>query len=770
MKFLHSLFIIFIFSKTLFAESKAIIDSILIEGNTRVENDAILNKMSSKKGEAFDSQNIEQDLKKLFKLGYFSDIRFYKVQDEKGQHLKVKVVEKPAIASIKFQGLKELEEDDFSKTLDAKVYTIIDEGAIRSDLEKIEKKYAEKGFYLAKADYSLIEKSKNEVDLVFNIDEKGKVLVGDVHILGNKYFSNSEIIEKLASKPHTRLGAFGSGSLFQNDFLRRDVEFLSFYYKDHGFANVKVENPVVEMDSDQKFVRLTFQVQEGLQYDVGSISVSEDGDTALLAEKDLVESMALKSKALFKYTKFVGDIESLIDKYGDLGYAYVDVNPRTKFNDETKTVDIDYQITKGEKVYFGQILIAGNTKTRDNVVRREFLVHESELYSGTKLTKSKQNINRLGFFDEVQVMKERREDMEDVVDLKVKVKEKSTGQVQASLGYSPGGAKKQSWFGQGRYEEKNQSGRAWTTSVLGRYANDKDWDIELGFADPKVYDSPWSFGISVAEKRFIRIYTSEVEVPESQSSIGVSVGRDLIELIRASITLRHSYTKQLKDVFIFDDFVSTGVKNTAVFSLSRKDLDNNLDPTSGTMVNLSHSLNGGPLKGNFHYMETLLDTWYYHPLDFSEDYRTHFRVRGVLGKLWSLEGRKIPGGERYRLGGFENLRGYPYGSVGPKERRRKSSLNSYYDYFLGGDKEIYFQLEYIVPLIPKAGIKAVFFADAGRAYKEEEALVLKDLKKDVGFGLRWLTPIAPFRFEWAYPYIDEKGTFGDVQFIFTLGY
>jgi outer membrane protein insertion porin family len=169
-------------------------------------------------------------------------------------------------------------------------------------------------------------------------------------------------------------------------------------------------------------------------------------------------------------------------------------------------------------------------------------------------------------------------------------------------------------------------------------------------------------------------------------------------------------------------------------------------------------------------MESFADAWLYVPLDFSETYRTYFRLRGVMGKLWSFREQPIPPAERYRLGGYENLRGYPYGSVGPEQRRIRSPLTSYYDYQLGGDKEIIFQFEYLVPLIPKAGIKAVFFADAGQAFSEEEGYNLKHLKKDVGFGFRWLTPIAPFRFEWAYPYIDEKRALGDLQFIFTLGY
>lgn len=748
----------------------SMITDITTEGNLRVEADAIFGAISSKKGTSLDPEILASDIKALYDLGFFSDIQVYKTQNDTGVLLTIVVVEKPAIASIRFEGMSELKEEDVTSLLDTKLYTIVKESSIASDVRKIEKKYAEKGFYLAKVDFVLEEKNKSEVNLVFRVDEKGKVLVGDVFFQGNKYFTSSDLIENLASRPYTRTGAYGSGSLFQSEYLTRDVQFLSYYYADNGFANVKVANPVVLMDPDQKFVRIHFSLDEGLQYNLGNVSITEDGFERLIPEKTLIDKMLLKPGKLFRASQFGRDVEMLVDEYGDFGYAYVDVNPKTTFNDESKTVDIHYEITKGKKVYFGKILITGNTKTRDNVIRRELGVHESELYSGTKLTKSKNDINRLGYFDEVQVIKERETEREDVIDLKVKVKEKSTGQVQASLAYSPGGQTKQSWSGQGRYDEKNQSGRGWYTSLTLRYANIQDWDTELSFTDPKVYDSKWSLGLSLSERRFVRNYTTDIQIPESQTSVGVTVGRDIIELIRGSISLRHTYTKQLKEVFIYQGFVAKGAKNTVTLSLSRKDLDNNIEPTDGTWVSLSHSFNGGLLGGNFEFMETLADAWYYYPVNFTENYRTHFRLRGVLGQLWKYQGAEIPPSERYRLGGFENLRGYAYGSVGPTQRRIISPVNTYYDYYSGGTKEIYFQFEYLVPLIPKAGIKAVFFADAGQAYSEEQSLSFKDFKKDVGFGFRWVTPIAPFRFEWAYPYIDEKRQLGDLQFIFTLGY
>ena len=181
--------------------------------------------------------------------------------------------------------------------------------------------------------------------------------------------------------------------------------------------------------------------------------------------------MNLKDGELFRFTFFRKDIEILIDRYGDKGYAFTDVNPKHRFDREKKLVHLDYEITKGEKVYFGEFKFVGNTKTRDNVIRRELAVADGELYSGTRLSLSKRNIERLGFFEEVQTIKKRDEKNPNMLNYKFKVKEKPTGQLQAALGFSPSSSNttENRVFGQGRYSEENQSGKGWQTSFTGSW-------------------------------------------------------------------------------------------------------------------------------------------------------------------------------------------------------------------------------------------------------------------------------------------------------------
>jgi len=758
----------------LLAQSQAVdelgpqIVEIQVRGNAKVESDAILTLLKTRAGDRLSPGFVKEDIKVLFELGYFSDVRFFKNSVPGGINVIIQVAEKPAIVGIKFEGLSEITEDTVKEKLETKLYTIVNEATITADVRMIEKQYTEKGFYLARVHYNLEKKSATEVELTYVVEEGGKLKVGNVDILGNAYFSDGDIVDKLACRPYTRGSAYGSASLFQDDLLRRDVEFMSYYYRDNGFAEVKVGKPNTLLDTDREFVQLTFLVEEGLQYNVGTIDVSGD---LLFTKEELFEAMKLKPGELFRYSRFTRDIEMLGDKYGDLGYAYADVNPRTTFNREKRTVDINYEITKGDKVYFGTMTILGNTKTRDNVVRRELEVADSELYSGTRLSESKKNINRLGFFEEVQVLRERDEGDSTLLNLKFKVKEKPTGQLQAALGFSPGGGGTEStWFGQGRYDEQNQSGRSWKTNLTGKWDGKNNYSLEAGFSDPRVNDSKWLAGTSAYYKNEVGGPFEDVSVETKRLGGTVFVGRRIIELISARVTYKLERIIQSSEAYLLDRFRENGLSSSAIFSLSRVATNNYMDPNEGSEVDLRQQITGGPiLRGDQQFMESMADASYYLPFDFSDTYRTYFKFHGLVSYIYPNGDKEVPYMERYRLGGPLDLRGYRSWDIGPRIGLLRAPGDAPQLSNKGGDKKLLFQAEYFVPLIPEAGIKALLFSDIGRVYDDAEALAFKGFYKDVGFGFRWITPLAPFRFEWAYPVL-EGGKLGNMEIVFYIGY
>ncbi|SME99606.1 outer membrane protein assembly factor BamA [Pseudobacteriovorax antillogorgiicola] len=752
------------------ATAAEIIKKMTVRGNAKVESEAILTILQTQVGKGLSSAVVRDDILSLYDLGYFSDVRFYKDKVSGGVEVIIEVKEKPSVVEIVYIGMDELGEDDFKEKMETELFTIVDEGAITNDVRMIEKAYLEKGFYLAKASFKLVPVPDNpqQVKLEIIVDEGGKVLVGDVHILGNEYFSDSELINQFFSQPYTRSSTFSApGSVYNDDFLKRDTEFMAYLYKDQGFAEVKVAKPVTVMDSDREFVRITFEVEEGIQYSIGSIDFAGD----LLYEKDeLRDWMQLKDGDLFRFSLFRKDIEMLIDRYGDKGYAFADVNPKPRFDREKKLVHLVYDIDKGEKVYFGEFTFVGNTKTRDNVIRRELEVTDGELYSGTRLNLSKRNIERLGFFEEVQTIKKRDPEKANVLNYKFRVKEKPTGQLQAALGFSPSSDSDENrFFGQGRYSEENQSGYGWKTSFTGRWNGGNNYSLELGFRNPRVNDSYWSFGVNGFTRNEVRLLTSDgVQVQESRNGVSVSVGRRIIELIRAAIAVKFTKITQDSDVFILRNFDQDGQSHSVVLSLSRNDTNNYIDPSEGSSVRLSQEITGGLLGGDRNYYETLFDGAYYFPIDFTDTYRTYFKFHSLFGFLWPMGDEQIPLFERYVLGGPENLRGYDYRSVGQKFTIIRAPGGFPSEVAYGGNKQALFQLEYFFPVIQQANIKGLLFYDTGRVYSEDEPVEFKDFSSDVGFGFRWITPVAPFRFEWAYPIVD--GDLGDLEFIFYLGY
>ena len=370
------------------------ITAIEVRGNARVEAEAIVADLHSRRGQLLDKATVQRDLRSLYELGYFSNIEILREDNDTGITLIVRVEEKPAIVAIEFRGLEEIKEEDLREQLNTKLYTIVDENAIADDVQMIERQYAQKGFYLAEVSHTLRQRGDNEMVLVFDVVENHEVKVVAITVLGNERFSDRELIEKFIMRPTTRMPTFKAAVNFQEELLRRDLGFLTAFYRDHGFAEVKVAQPLLMLSSDRHLMDVTYRVEEGAQYNVGSVIIS--GDT-LPNLPQMREKLLLREGGLFRFSQFRRDIEMLMDSCGDLGHAYADVNPHTRLDRDQQLVHIDYEVSKGEKVYIGKIDIIGNTKTRDNVIRREFEIYDSELYSGTKLSRSKANVERLGF-------------------------------------------------------------------------------------------------------------------------------------------------------------------------------------------------------------------------------------------------------------------------------------------------------------------------------------------------------------------------------------
>jgi len=751
------------------------ISDVKVEGNRKVESRAIVKLMQSQPGTKMRKEVVAQDIRSLFDLGVFTDVKVF----SDGTKLVVVVEEKPSIVDISFSGFNEVSQTDIEKKITTERYRVVDTAMLASDVRLIEEEYAKKGFFLARVKYELEKIDAGKVRLKFYVREGEKVQVGSIEVHGNKAFSDGQIMEGFLSRPVTRMSKISPRSIFQDAIVQRDNEYISLFYKNKGYAKVQTGKPSVTLDASKDFVQVTYNVEEGKQYRIGKIDYTGD---SVVTEGEIADERELSSGDVFNYSKFSKDIEKIVDAYGNLGYAFADVAPIPDFNDDDQTVDLDIRVAKGRKVYIGEISITGNTKTRDNVIRRELELSEGELYQGTKLIKAKADIERLGFFEQVQVVRERNEKRSDSLDLKIRVKEKPTGQLQAALGFTPSNNTSESrFFGQGRYEEKNQSGKGWRTAIAGRWNKGDNYSISGEIHDPRFRDSDWSLGgkvffdsevVPLLGTPFVGVQaavSTEVDVTEKRVGGSVTVGRKVIEKVRSSLTYRAEDVETDSPFNLGPQFLKQGFSSSLTLAISRNATNNFIDPSSGSNITLSQKLSGSLLGGIDDYGETALDIDYYFPIDFAENYRTYFRFHSNFSFIYKTTDNQVPFYERYRLGGFNDLRGFPFQSLGPVEPLVLQAGEDAVAYNRGGNKRMVYTLEYFFPLIPEAGLKAVLFGDVGQTFDDGDGLSFDDLEKNIGFGFRWITPIAPFRFEWAYPWVDGKFE-SKPEFIFFLGY
>lgn len=749
------------------------ISAIRVEGNHAVQSEAIVGLINSKVGAQLSPGDIRSDIRAIYRSGFFQDVRIEQADGKDGIELVVVVVEKPIISEIQYEGFREVQSSSIGEKLSTKRYTIVDEKKLAGDVRTIEQMYVEKGYYLARVSYETRAQPNGEVALVFKVIENNPIVVGRISILGNTRFSDGELKNGMMLG-EKRWGSFlNSTGIFRDEIVARDKEFIAYLYKDNGYIEADVSTPLSRLSLARQRVDISFNIEEGESYQIGKISFAGD---LLFGEKDFRNKVALRDGALFRISQFQADVKTLTDLYNDEGYAFVDIVPETTTNRTARTVDIVWKITKGEKAYFRNITIEGNDNTRDNVIRRNIKVAEGERFHGTRIEKSREAIERLGFFQEVQI--QRVPDAKNrVVDLRVKVKEKPTGSLNASIGASPSSGGVVNFVFQGAYSQANFLGKGWETSVTGNLTKNQastnpNWGLDLRFVEPSINDSPWSLETyGKFDFEYTRPVKSEPERVSRRTRGGLSLGREIVEDLR--LNLGYSYervqTDNINPVFSF----LTEQGNTERFSQSvtYNKTNNYRMPTSGFYGSISNILAVKVLGGDYTFGKTDFSAVYYVPVNFSDEFQSNFRFAFEPGIVYPVGGVRVPVWERLKLGGQYNMRAYQRDSevISPRRLMIDSPRAlAPVSVVVGGTTRLYGAAEYFLPLIPEANLRLVTFAESGTILGANEDFAWKKLRYDVGMGIRWNTPIAPFRFEWAWQL--EKRKLGKNDFVFTIGF
>lgn len=750
---------------------------ITIIGNKTVTNEAILNLMTIKVGTKLTQSLVSNDIKSIFGSSYFQDVKIDKTSDNE---LIISVVEKPTVNDIFYEGFDIVSASSVKDKILTKKYTIVDEKKLSQDLRSIEQAYTEKGYYLSKPTYTLEQTEQGSVNVVFQVKENRPIQIRKVDLLGNEYFSDSELQSFMATKPFSWMSILSSSGLYKDEFIAADQQNITYYYRDNGYAEATVASPLSRLEKNKRDIGVSFFIEEGERFNIGKITISGD---LIDSENELKEQLALKENEIYRISKFNSDMKALKVIYGDKGYAFAYVYPTFNIDRVKKLYDINYNITKGEKAYFRKITVEGNVKTRDNVIRRALRVSEGQLFNSTKLDKSKINTERLGFFETVQIIQE-PDQANNAMDLKVIIKEKPTGKISASLGASPDtSGSGVTFFGQAQYQEPNLLGKAYNVGLTGQISpNQQDtsefnYSIGVNFGNPSIFDSPWSYGLGANYSHNVTSLTSssainKVYITQVVKSANVSVGREIIENLRFNLGYSISDTNTDPSVPLTAKFSASGTTEKFIQNLTYDATDNYINPTSGLFLSGTNSIAFKGYWGQYTFGSSSALISGYIPVNYSENFKTNFRLAFQPRFVYQIKNDKpVPIWERLSLGNSYFMKGYSNAgesitstipvTISPITGQTVN-LN------FGGNRSFYSTIEYFLPVIPQAGLRFVTFAEAGTVLDDYDSFSADKIKYDIGFGFRWTTPIAPFRFEWAFP-IDKNGQMGQAHFIFSIG-
>ena len=747
------------------AQDKIKLQEVKIAGNVRVEEDGIRLHLKSRAGEIFDSAVVEQDVKSIYRMGFFDDVQAELSPDAV---LTYTVKEKPYVREVKIQGASQVAKEKIETALGIAPRTILDRSKIAEGVDKVRKLYGEQGYVNVRVDHAVSVESNNQALIVLDIQEGSRLLIQRISFEGNKAFSDSELKGLMATKEEWLFSFVTNRGVLDRDILTNDIAILSSHYYDHGYIDHKLDEPVVLRARDG--LELVIRIVEGQQYRVGKVELGgdliEDG-------RKMLKQVKITTGQIFRGSRLRDDVTTLTEMYSNKGFAFVQVEPVTKVNSLDRNVDVALVITRGPPVYFNRILIAGNSKTRDKVIRRELLPAEQELYSGTKITQSRNALQRTGYFEDVQLTTKKAE-QPDAVDLAVDIKEGPTGTFTIGAGYSSGDG----FIFNASVSEKNLFGRGQGLSGSFSIGSSRQ-DFIVGFTEPYLNDTQLSLGFDAFNtKREFQDFDerklgfgvrttyplNKMRVPFFGAARSDPANDELASNAPATLWdhMRGGMAYELtrEKISGVDTNAPASIKSEKGTSLTSAmtpsvtydSRDHFFSPTEGTKSGLSVKFAG--LGGENRFLRSDANArWHYSPIkDPSWGGTYTVALGGTLG--WGVglkeraNGKKdLPLFERYFLGGINSVRGFAERSLGPKDGKD----------VIGGDKQAVFNAELMFPVAEQYGLRGLAFFDMGQAFKGADSFSFGDFRRSVGVGARWLSPFGPLRLELGFPLNKKSG-------------
>jgi outer membrane protein insertion porin family len=719
-------------SKSLYNQIVGIaqIDSVLVKGNQRVESDAILAVVESRKGESLDFDKLDKDLRAIYAMGYFRDVNIETETGAKGKIVIFNVVEKPSIGRITFIGNKKIKTDDLNKESGIKLYSIYNPNDVKQSLNKLKDYYRQEGYYTVEIADKVEDLPRNEVALTYDIKEGEKVYIQKIEFIGNTKFKEGKLKDVMDTSEKNLLSWLTKSGMLDKRKLEADAQKVSVFYQNQGYLRAKVSEPTVRYEAGYGLV-ITIEIVEGNQYFVNSVNVEGD---LIKSPEELLKKVALIKGEPFSREMVRNDVLALREVYADEGYAYAEVVPLTREEDKDHTVDISYQMSKGSKVRFERITITGNSATRDNVIRRELAVYEGEYFSGHGLRKSNENLNRLGYFENMEVQP-KKGSAEDLMDLNINVKERPTGSFMMGAGYSGyDGA-----MGTLQVAQNNLFGTGKRLLASLRVSS-KSTYYDIRFTEPRVNDTKLSAGIDLFKWEYeYDDYTRDSIGGTLRTRFPIGIDEDYTRgFLR--YTYDNTYISDVSSTAAYEirDMEGRSITSSVTLGVERDSKDRPWGTRSGSYNKLSFEYAGSPLGGDVYFNRYEFVTQWFFPWRWD----TSFMAGGRWGLVEQREGGKLPAYQKYRIGGISTVRGYDYESISPVDPATGDKI--------GGEKLMVYNFEFRFPLLKEQGVIGVVFFDAGNVYTKDEGWGFSDMPRSVGAGIRWYSPLGPLRLEYGY--------------------
>jgi outer membrane protein insertion porin family len=748
-----------ILSGSLALAQNPVVSAIQIEGNQRVEDDAIRLHISQRPGEPLNPDAVSNDIKSIFQMGFFQNVTA-DMRHQNGRDVLVyKVVERPQITDVKILGMKDVKPTDDKIVAAMKLHpgSIEDPSRVAETKKGIKDAYESKGYTDVTVDFRGEPRPNNTEIATFIVHEGPKVYIREVDFTGNHAFKASELRGQMDTGTHIPLlSLITNQGVLDKKKLDDDLNRISAFYYDHGYLNVHVGEPIVTRIP--KGLKVTIPIDEGPIYKVGSVDIAGE---LKYPRSELTPLITVKPNSDFRGSSMQHDVLTLSDFYSDRGYAFVDVEPKTQLDPVARKVNITFVINPGREVLVNRINISGNTKTSDKVIRREMQVQEQEPYSGSAIRDSKRRLDQLGFFSETRITTA-ASPQPDKVDLNVNVTEQSTASFQVAGGFDS----YQSVFGHFQLGNTNLFGGG-EAVLLSAQVGFLFQNYTASYTEPWFLDIPLSVSLSVFDSK-TDLFTFH------QNSAG---GAILSSYPLAELGLKNIGPLSLRDVRagLGYQFESVGIGGLSPFTtfqiarfkgytkvselepnIRRSTVDNPIDPRSGSIESLNVELAGvGPgtafIKAIAHarFFYTFIKSatfgqWVFSP---GITYGIGTSLEGGTGGGLPLYERFFPGG----VGGQGDVRGYQLYSLGPTVLLLNQFGAPQAIEDIGGSKELLLNGEITFPILTGLGIRGVVFADAGQAYRLGDSVTIDSLQASYGIGIRWRSPFGPIAVDVARP-------------------